>query len=482
MSFLRVFGSKAARSSFAEAHRRNASRVLSTGARAMSTPAGVPAYLSNVPETKVTTLPSGIRVATEEGFGQSATVGVWIDAGSSYETAENNGVAHFLEHMAFKGTASRSKKDIETEIENMGGQLNAYTSREQTVYFAQAFKKDVGKVVDILGDILQNSKLDESNIEAERDVILREMQEVESNVDEVLFDRLHATAFQDSPLAHTILGPTGNIRSIGKKDLQNYIASNYSADRIVVAGSGAVNHDELCQLAEKTFSKLPKKSEHNYDNDKKPVFTGSMVTVEDTTMTDIHIAYAYEGVGWSHPDYYPIQLLQTIVGNYDRQSAFGRNVSSRLGEIVGSEDLAQRLNSFTTCYHNTGLFGTTAVTSPDKVEDLSCETLQEYVRLAHQASEAELARAKAKLKASLLMQLDSTTAIAENIGQSVLSLGRRMTPAELFLRIDEVDVAAVRKAANKYCVDVDPAIVAIGPTTNVPDYTVMRSWTWWMRS
>lgn len=169
-------------------------------------------FLSNVPPTCVTTLENGLRIASEDTGAPTATVGLWVDAGSRYETEENNGVAHFLEHMAFKGTDKRSQTDLELEIENLGAHLNAYTSREQTVFYAKCLRQDVPKALEILADIIQNSKLGEAEIERERAVILREMQEVETNLQEVVFDYLHSVAYQGTPLGRTILGPTQNIK------------------------------------------------------------------------------------------------------------------------------------------------------------------------------------------------------------------------------------------------------------------------------
>merc|ERR1711990_986329 len=192
--------------------------------------------------TEVSTLSNGLRVASENTGGETATVGVWIDAGSSFETDADNGSAHFLEHMAFKGTTKRSQAELEKEIENIGGHLNAYTSREQTVYYAKVFEKDVPQAVDILSDILQNSQLDKGAIERERGVIMREMEEVMSNKEEVIFDELHATAYQGNSLGRTILGPEANIMSIQQDDLQKYIQTHYTAPRMVVAGAGAIQH------------------------------------------------------------------------------------------------------------------------------------------------------------------------------------------------------------------------------------------------
>lgn len=159
-------------------------------------------HQNTAPLTEISTLSNGLTIATESHpHAQTATVGVWIDAGSRAETDVTNGVAHFLEHMAFKGTGRRSQHALELEVENMGAHLNAYTSREQTVYYAKAFRKDVGAAVDIISDILQNSKLDASAVERERDVILREQEEVDKQLEEVVFDHLHAVAYQGMLLA-----------------------------------------------------------------------------------------------------------------------------------------------------------------------------------------------------------------------------------------------------------------------------------------
>lgn len=249
------------------------SRTLS----AVAASTDFPDYVLRAPTTDVTTLGSGLRVASETVQGsETATVGVWIDAGSRYETAQNNGVAHFLEHLAFKGTQKRTQQQLEVEIENMGGHLNAYTSREQTVYFAKVFKNDVGKAVEILSDILLNSKLDPAAIEREREVILREMSEVNKEQEELVLDHLHATAFQGTGLGRTILGPEENIRSLKQADLVNYIQQHYTAPRMVIAGAGAINHTELCELADKHFGNLPKAPSSGVDFAMEPaVFTGS---------------------------------------------------------------------------------------------------------------------------------------------------------------------------------------------------------------
>ena len=201
-------------------HTQRGIRKLSSNA-AVATGEQFPKFIVNAPATETSTLPNGLRVASQSGHGETATVGVWIDAGSRYETERNNGVAHFLEHMAFKGTHKRTRMQMEEAIENMGGHLNAYTSREQTVYYAQVFKDDVPQAMDILSDILLNSKFDEDAIVSERDVILRELREVQMQTEEVIFDCLHEVAYAGGGLGRTILGPPENIQSISKSILRS---------------------------------------------------------------------------------------------------------------------------------------------------------------------------------------------------------------------------------------------------------------------
>jgi processing peptidase subunit beta len=243
--------------------------------------------------------------------------------------------------------------------------LNAYTSREQTVYYAKAFEKDVPATVGILADILQNSKLDESAVERERDVILREQEEVDKQLEEVVFDHLHAVAFQGQPLGNTILGPKEHINSISRPDLANYIAKNYTADRMVLVGAGAVEHSTLVSLAEKHFASLPVssnpiplgKSSHSPTS-----FYGSEVRVRDDTMSTLNLAIAVEGVGWKSPDYWAMLVMQSIIGNWDRSLGASPLLSSKLSHIVSQNSLANSFMSFSTSYSDTGLWGIYMVT------------------------------------------------------------------------------------------------------------------------
>mmetsp|Transcript_20899 Transcript_20899/g.31169 ORF Transcript_20899/g.31169 Transcript_20899/m.31169 type:complete len:484 (-) Transcript_20899:108-1559(-) len=443
----------------------------------------IPSYVLKHPSTDISTLANDMRVASESVAGaETATVGVWIDAGSRYETASNNGAAHFLEHMAFKGTQKRTQQQLEVEIENMGGHLNAYTSREQTVYFAKVFKHAVPQAVEILSDILLNSKLDEGAIERERGVILREMEEVNKQQEELVLDHLHATAFQGTGLGRTILGPEENIRSLTKTDLKEYVDKHYTAGRMVIAGAGAVDHMELCDLAEKHFGNVGKTPAFGVDvHHDAAVFTGSDIRVKFDSDSTAHIALAFEGASWTSEYAFPLMLLQTILGSYDRLSGQGKNVASKMCLDVAQHDLAHSISTFNTCYKDTGLFGIYAVAPDNKLDDLMWYTMNNLVRMVHKVSDEEVQRAKTQLKATMLMGLDGHSAVAEDIGRQLLTYGRRMTPVEVFARIDALTTDDVKATAAKFINDEDHALAAVGGIHELPDYNWIRRHSYWLR-
>jgi len=455
---------------------RQALRSINPWARGLATP------VTHGSKTESTTLSNGFTIATEHSpWAQTSTVGVWIDAGSRAETDKTNGTAHFLEHLAFKGTAKRTQQQLELEIENMGGHLNAYTSRENTVYYAKSFNSDVPATVDILSDILQNSKLEPQAIERERDVILREQEEVDKQLEEVVFDHLHATAFQGQPLGRTILGPKENIQSIQRADLEGYIKTNYTADRMVLVGSGGVPHAQLVELGEKYFAGLPSEPTGQSAviaaaQKDKPQFIGSEVRIRDDTMPTANIAIAVEGVSWKDDDYFTALVTQAIVGNWDRAMGSSPYLGSKLSTFVHTNGLANSFMSFSTSYSDTGLWGIYLVTdNVTRIDDLVHFTLREWSRLSVSVSEAEVERAKAQLKASILLSLDGTTAVAEDIGRQIITTGRRLSPEEVERVVGAITAKDVIDFAQRKLWDRDVAISAVGQIEGLLDYNRVRN-------
>ncbi|KAK8921915.1 hypothetical protein KSP39_PZI019951 [Platanthera zijinensis] len=432
------------------------------------------------PQVRLSTLPNGIRVVTQAAPACSlhiASIGIWIDAGSRFEAPGTNGTAHFLEHMIFKGTRRRTAQSLEEEIENMGARLNAYTSREQTTFFADVQSKDIAVAVDVLADILQNSKFPEHAIKRERGVILREMEEVQGQMEEVIFDHLHAAAFYKHPLGDTILGPEENIQAISRVDLQKYISSHYTGPRMVVSAAGAVNHDEVVNLVRNLFTNLSRDPTlaGQLVMAKPAIFTACEVRVENNVMPLIHLAVSFKGASWTDSNSIPLMVFQTLLGSWNKTAGVGNCSGSSLARRVSTEGLAESVMAFNTNYCDTGLFGVYCTAKPGRLHELSCVLMQEIRGLACHVSEIEVIRAKNQLKSCLLLHIDGSTAVAENNGRQMLTYGRVIPFHELFARIDAVDAATVKDIARKFIIDQDVAVAAIGPVEGLPEHGWFQS-------
>jgi processing peptidase subunit beta len=435
--------------------------------------------------TQVTTLTNGFRIASQViPHSDVSTVGVYLDAGSRYETKENSGVAHFLEHLMFKGTKKRSIRKIELEVENMGAALNAYTSRESTAYFARCLGKDVGKAVDILGDMVRNSELAEDSVIRERDVILREAKEIDAMVEEVVMDHLHSTAFQHTPLGRTILGPAENIKKMTKKDIEGFIQTHYTAGRMVLVAAGNVDHNKLVSHADKMFANLPATgvSAAELVAAEPSHFTGSAVSVRDPDMQQTGLAVAFKGAGHADPDSVTLAVMANMLGAWTKKSGAENHQRSKLTTLVASNNLADRLQGFSSAYHDVGLFGIYAQTSePARLEDLSWTMMEEMTKMAYEVNEADVQLACNTMKTQAMLTLSSSNGICEDISKQLLMYNRIMPREELFARIDAVTKDVVQDCASRRIQDQDLAIAAVGELSSLPDYNWFRRRTYWNR-
>eukprot|EP00735_Rhodelphis_limneticus_P009160 TRINITY_DN2573_c0_g1::TRINITY_DN2573_c0_g1_i1::g.19274::m.19274 TRINITY_DN2573_c0_g1::TRINITY_DN2573_c0_g1_i1::g.19274 ORF type:complete len:490 (+),score=163.25,sp/Q42290/MPPB_ARATH/48.62/2e-131,Peptidase_M16/PF00675.15/3.3e-45,Peptidase_M16_C/PF05193.16/8.4,Peptidase_M16_C/PF05193.16/1.3e-31 TRINITY_DN2573_c0_g1_i1:51-1520(+) len=440
----------------------------------------VPELYRRAVPTQVTTLSNGLRVATEETPGETATIGVWIEAGSRWEDEKTNGVAHFLEHLLFKGTPKRSRVQLEKQIEDMGASLNAYTSREHTVFYARSRVGDVNNCADILSDILSNSVLDPAAIDAERAVILQEATEVAKNKAESVFDMLHSTAYQGTPLGFTILGSEENIKSITRNDLVKYINDNYLASRVVISAAGGIKHEDVVKLAEQKFSWLKAGPPLHLRSRPAPaIFTGGEIEQRNDDQSVTNAVIAWEAPSLCDADTTAMQVLQFILGSWNNKSNIGINTSSQMCRKLAQDGYVSNVMTFFTQYSDTGLFGVyfDVPHAADAVlDDVVWRVVKEPIRLCQKVSKDEVERAKNQLKLALLSSAYDTPATAEDIGRQILNYGRRIPLAEQIARVDAVDEAAVQHVANKYIWDHEMAIVASGQTSNWPDYNWIRGW------
>ena len=438
--------------------------------------------LLRVPPTTVSSLPNGFRIACEESEGEVATVGVWIDTGSRYETPANNGVAHFLEHMNFKGTRSMTKHQMECKFEEIGGHLNAYTARDRTSYYVKVFKEHVSEAVGTLADILRNSKIPLADLEHERSTILEEMREVELLVDEVVMDNLHVAGYHDCALGLTILGPEENIsQRINRQMILDFVSTHYTGPRMVLVGAGAVNHKELENLAMQHFGDLPSVSHKPKDMPK--VYTGGQYSLWSKQLNTAHVAWAFETCGIASDDVFVLQVVQHLFGqltNTNRVLMEHQRFRTTLCIKGGGSHLDPRVehvNPFFTPYVDTGLLGIYIVGFPDgnNMKKHVQATINAFIELSsHKLSEEELQLAKGNLKAALLLNVDGSTNIAEDIGRQMLHYGHRLSLYDYFQKVDEVTAERVLEVLQKYFKPGNLTFSAVGPVHGTPSFDSME--------
>lgn len=431
------------------------------------------------PTYQTSILPNGLTVASESMPGtRTATVGVWINAGSRADNPKSSGTAHFLEHLAFKGTQTRPQAALELEIENIGSQINAYTSRENTVYYTRCLASDIKQNIDILSDLLTKSKLENRAIDNERHVILQESDEVDKMYDEVVFDHLHAVAFKNQDLGRTILGPREMIKTINRQDLVDYITTNYKSDRMALVGVGCVDHQELVKLGKNFFGNIVKSEEpFNQSGGTLPLFYGDEIRIQDNSMPTTHVALAVEGVSWSAPDFFVASVANGIVGTWDRSVGIGSNSPSPLAVTAatggpGKTPIANSYMAYTTSYADTGLLGVYFTADKNANLKLLVDAIQkEWGRLSRgDITDEEVERSKSQLKASLLLALDDSSAIAEDIGRQVVNTGYRLSPEEVFSRVESITKDDIVNWANYRLKGKPIALAAVGNVKTLPSH------------
>ena len=415
-----------------------------------------------VPDSvRVTTLSNGFRVATDRMDSvETTSLGVWSGIGTRHEPAEQNGVAHLLEHMAFKGTRRRSARDIVVEIEDVGGFLNAYTGREQTAFYAKVLAEDTNLAVDILADILQNSVFDADELVRERAVVLQEIGQAEDTPDDIIFDRFQEVAFPDQAMGRPVLGKAEIVRDLPRDVVAGYMASRYRADGMVLAASGKLDHDRLVDLAQGLFDKLPTGTNFVPEPAR---YRGGDNRVE-RELEQVHLVLGFDGIGYDDPDYYAAAVLSQLLGG---------GMSSRLfQEIREKRGLVYSIHSFTGAYLDGGTFGIYAGTGAEEVTELLPVVCDELHKVTTDLSAAEVARAAAQLKAATLMSREKPSTRCEQLASQLLIYGRPIPPAEVVARIDAVTVPDLVRVARRIFAT-KPCLTALGPVERVMSYDAL---------
>ncbi len=411
------------------------------------------------------TLPNGFRIATEAMPGlKSASIGVWVLAGGRHEAASENGIAHFLEHMAFKGTATRSALAIAEAIEDVGGYINAYTSREMTAYYVRVLEDDVALALEVIADILRNPVFAPEEIEIERGVILQEIGQALDTPDDIVFDWLQEAAYPDQPLGRTILGPAERVEGFARADLAAFVARHYAPGQMLLCAAGGVDHAAICRAAEGLFGDMPSLAAPALI---VPARFAGTERREIKALEQVHFALALEGPDYRAPDIYAAQVWA---------NAMGGGMSSRLfQEVREKRGLCYTIFAQAGAYEDTGLTTIYAGTSAEDIEGLIGVTLDEMRRAADDMSAAEVARAKIQMKAGMLMGLESPSHRAERLARMLSIWGRVPSVEEAVAKIDAVTVADVRAHGAAMAGGTGTAMALYGPAAAAPGLEEIRA-------
>ena len=408
-------------------------------------------------------LGNGLTIVTDTiDSVETASLGIWVSAGARNESPESNGVSHMLKHMAFKGTARRSAYDIASEIEDVGGHLNAYTSHEMTVYHATVLKEHVQLALDIIADILGHSTYEEAELERERGVVLQEIGRAADTPEDMISDWFQSSAFSGQPLGRPVLGTMETVSRMSRRTLLDYVNTHYGSDRMILSAAGNFDPDRVTALAGNAFGDFETCVAPETD---PPKYVGGEHR-ENRDLEQVHVMLGFEGIGYDDPDSYALAVLS---------SALGGGAASRLfQEVREKRGLVYAIETFMTCYEQCGIFGLYAGTGPETVEELLVVICHELARAALEPmDEKEIARARNQIKASQLMALESTSARAERAARQLHVFGRVLPVDEVAARIDAVSAddlcrVAVRVLRSR------PTLSAIGPIQGLPEYESIR--------
>ncbi len=410
--------------------------------------------------TELTKLPSGLTVVTDTmAHVDSVAVGVWIETGTRSELDGEHGIAHFMEHMAFKGTANRSARAISEAIENVGGEINAATSVETTAYHARMLTEDLSLALDIFSDILTAPAFDPADVERERHVILQEIGAAEDIPEDRAFDALPEAAFVGQPLGRRILGTRASVGAVSPDALRSFFAANYTAPAMTVVAAGQVQHDRFVDDVARAFDRVPTSAARTAP---AASYTGGAAAESDDS-SECQLIFGFEGRAALHDDAVSAQLAAMVLGG---------GLSSRLFQALREErGLVYDTSAFHWAFSDSGVFAIHLATSPEDVAEARTVVFDELESAIATVTAEELDRAKAQLKAGLLMSRESCNARMGQAARQALVFGRPVSKDERVAEIEKVTDADVRRILGEVSRSV-PTVVTIGATDAMDAQTI----------
>ncbi len=415
-------------------------------------------------DIQLTTLDNGVRVVTDYApTVDSVAVGIWADVGSRHEMAEQNGISHMLEHMLFKGTKQRSAQQIVDDIENVGGHMNAYTSRDITSYHIHLLKEDMPLAIDVLSDMYLNSTIPDDELLKERKVILQEIGMCNDTPDDLIFDHFFGTAYQNQAAGRSILGPSSIVANMPRESLIQHIENFYTPENTVICAAGNVTHDALVDEVKKRFSGMRPNAKKSYE---AANYTGGTKMDNKAELEQVHLAIGFKGMSRLDDRFYTSRLLSSILGG---------GMSSRLfQEIRENRGLVYSVFSFAQAMQDSGQFGIYAGTGPDQVQELIPAVCEELKKVQSHITETEINRAKVQIKASLLMGQESMMTRANVVAKRLIHYKNLYNPADVLEKIESITAKDLTTLADEIFTST-PTFVAVGPTGTTPSYESLNT-------
>jgi predicted Zn-dependent peptidase len=403
---------------------------------------------------QVVKLRNGVRLIADPmpGF-ESAAIGVWADAGAMDESDAENGVAHLLEHMAFKGTGRRSAKDIAEAVENVGGHVNASTGYQRTGYYARILKDDAALAVDILCDILSDPKLDAEDLEKEKEVVVQEIGEAADAPDDVVGELLQAEAFGGQALGRAILGTPASVRAQSRESLRAFLRRLYTKDELVFAAAGGVDPDAIAREFEARF---PGPGDRAAEARRAPPAYRGGAVHDARDIEQCHVSAAFPAVGFDHEDYFATSVFV---------EALGGGMASRLFQKIREErGLAYSVYAYPEFYRGAGLVGLYFGVDGANAEEAVALARGEIAAMARQVDDAEIARARTVLRAMRVMGQESPAGRIEVAANQLLSFGEVYSPEFIRSRLEAVSGDDIRRCAARALESGTPSLAVVGPT------------------
>ncbi len=421
---------------------------------------GSPTFNPSAEETlyNKTTLKNGIRIVTETiPYVRSVSVGVWANVGSRDENPDQNGITHFLEHMVFKGTKKRSIREIARSIESRGGYLNAFTTKENTCFYARILDTNLAQTVDVLSDLVRNATFKHDEMEKEKLVVLEELKSSEDDPEDVVHEYFERALFPNHSLGLPIIGCERNLMNFQRTHLRTHVASHYSPGNIVIAAAGNVDHPKLVNLTEKCFSGMSKRVDER--ERKAPSSSGDQPTKLNYTkkIHQAHICMGRRAYSAKHKQRYPLLLLNTLLGE---------GMSSRLYQSVREQNgLAYSIYSFVNLLSDTGIFGTYVATDEKNVENAIDLIFKELKKLRSKpVAKAELDRTKSQIKGTMMLGLENMSGRMMRLGSSEMVFEKYVPIQTVLDNIDRVTVENIHQVAEELFVDDQFSTVTIRPS------------------